>query len=297
VTTADHGRQAALRRVERLRNLPTLSESGNRLLAAISRDHVDLSSLVSIIERDVALTARVLKVANSPYYGYDRAVDSAHRAVVILGVSVVRNVALASSLDPMFRGGRITPTFHLRELWQHSVAAAVLAEALAEQRAPALTALAFLGGLLHEVGWLVHLRHDPEGLSALVADCEAARFPSVIALRDEEIGRFGLCHEVLGGALLDHWRLPPALCEAVSDHHGGEGSAGPAPAESHDLAIIIADADQLTRQLGLGTCLEPYQVYDGAITPASLPLLLRARERLAAMSMLPQSLAPAAATP
>lgn len=54
---------------------------------------------------------------------------------MLLGVGVVRNVALASSLDPMFHGGRLTPTIHLRELWQHSVAAAVLAEALAEQRA------------------------------------------------------------------------------------------------------------------------------------------------------------------
>jgi HD-like signal output (HDOD) protein len=101
VITAELRRRNALAAVGRLTNLPALSESAGRLLAAIGRNHIDIAVLVDIIGRDPVIAARVLKVANSPYYGFERQIDSVHRAVVMLGLDVVRNIAVASRLAAM----------------------------------------------------------------------------------------------------------------------------------------------------------------------------------------------------
>lgn len=273
-------REAAIAEVARIRHLPTLSASATRLLAAVGRDDADLSTLVGIIESDVALTARVLKVANSPYYGYDRSIDGIDRAVVLLGLGVVRNVAVAASLDPMFRGGRITTGFHIGELWQQSLAAAVIAEHIARQRAPALGPVAFLGGLLHEVGWLVHLQRDPHGLAELIGMCEQAPHPSTAALLRTEQERFGAGHDELGAALLRHWHLPEHVCAAVATHH----DIAPMTSEG-ELGGIVHSADELARRLGFGTCLEPGPDDSAGSEAETAKLLELVQERLSAMDM------------
>lgn len=224
----------------RLRQLPALPTAITELLATFGDEEVDVGSIARKIALDQGLTARVLRVANSSFYGLQHKVGTINEAVVVLGFRAVRSMVLAVGINGAFRVDRC-PGFDTRSYLRHGVAVGVTTRLLAP-----LTGhnpeLAFTGGLLHDIGTLVLAANFPESYAAVLAhrklqDC---------FLVEAEHHILGMDHGEVGGLLADTWRFPLALRQALADHHV------PGRAEPGSLAELIHVADAVAHALGHG---------------------------------------------
>jgi len=202
------------------RPLPTLPAVVARLLALYATEDYHAEEVATALETDPALAGRVLRLANSAYYGFVGRIDTLQRAVVLLGKVTVQALALAASLLRAWRGRALPGP--VEDIWVHSYLCGVGCRHLARMLPRSAVRIApdalFLAGLLHDVGKLLFLSEDPEGYAA---DLEAALEPEV-DLRTLEIERFGRDHGEAGGELLEAWNLPPWLSAVVRYHHDGE---------------------------------------------------------------------------
>lgn len=224
----------------RLGGLPPLPTTVSELLASFHNDDVDVGRIAHQISRDQALTARVLRVANSSFYGLQSKVGTISEAVVVLGFRAVRSMVLAVGINSALRVERC-PGFNTPAYLRHCVGVGLAARELA--RLTGFTPeLAFTGGILHDIGELVLASNFP-GQYAEVLDYRRRHDCFLI---DAERDVLSMDHTEIGGLLAETWHFPMALHEAVNDHHAPAG----APASS--LADLIHVADAIARGLGLG---------------------------------------------
>jgi HD-like signal output (HDOD) protein len=221
--------------------LPTLPSVVAKIGELVENPAASAADINKVIRQDIALSARILKLVNSSFYGFPRRIGSVTHAVVILGFNTVRNVALSAFVVDAF-AGRDLP-FGYREFWIHSLGVGVAATALAERRALARAEDAFLGGLLHDVGKIVLHSYARAEYAAVLRrvderDC---------LLVDAERELLGMTHADVGSLLLDAWHIPSHLVEVVKLHHEPEkATADP------ELAAVVHLADILTRALLVG---------------------------------------------
>lgn len=222
-TPRDLALESARARIARLSALPLLDP---RLLQVLAQTDVDIQyqQLRELLRVDPGLAVRVLKVANSAFYG-SRSVSSIDRALTVLGAVAVAGIALVARFD-----GSMAPagaqSCHLRHLRRHSLMTAVAAKLLAARSAGALWdgEGAFVLGLLHDLGWLVHLQLGRER-ALRPGEAQSAEAAT-------ELGE----HALLSAALFAHWQLPPQFIDAARDHHHVP-AAEPASVGSALLAV------------------------------------------------------------
>ncbi|MBI2278370.1 MAG: HDOD domain-containing protein [Dechloromonas sp.] len=233
MTTLDRERVVA-----RLKQLPALPSAITELLASFGNEEVDVGSIARKIALDQGLTARVLRVANSSFYGLQHKVGTINEAVVVLGFRAVRSMVLAIGINGLFRVDHC-PGFDTRSYLRHGVAVGVTSRLLAP-----LTGhnpeLAFTGGLLHDIGALVLAANFPESYAAVLAH----RKQHDCFLVTAERAILGMDHGEVGGLLADTWRFPLALRQALAEHHA------PRSVESGSLAELIHIADAVAHALG-----------------------------------------------
>jgi HD-like signal output (HDOD) protein len=203
----------ARRQISHLSSLPVMD---SRLLKVIGEKDVgaQYEQLGALLHADPALAARVLKVANSAFFGGSRTIDSIKRALEILGTAAVTGIAMAASLD-----GTVSQlgTAHLGffdQLRQHSLITAVAARQLTLRR-PTETwtpDAAFVLGLIHDLGWLVQLQLKSDSQVPTVGAPTA--LDGLVQPPPPEAG-----HALLGAALFSHWGLPAEFASAVLNHH------------------------------------------------------------------------------
>lgn len=198
-------------------NLPSAPHVVSRLISL--GDDADTSELRRVIDSDPALTARILRTANSPFFAQARSVTSVQRAIVVLGLTMVRNLTLGLTVWDAAAGQ--IPAAHARHLWDHSLAVAHGAQRLATVAGSCEAADAFTAGLLHDVGKLVLARHAPDAYRSLwAASGRADDLPA------RERALFGHDHAAIAALLFEHWRLPHVILEAVGQHHDAAPEAG-----------------------------------------------------------------------
>lgn len=223
-----------------LHSLPALPAVVTELLASFDNDEVDVAELTRRIACDQALAARLLRVANSSFYGLQTRVSTINEALVVLGFRAVRSMVVAMGLGGVFRVEHC-PGFEVQAHIRHGVGVGLAARALAleTRRNPEI---AFTGGILHDIGKLV------------LASCFAAQYQQALVYRDRhdcplvvaERDVLGLDHAEVGGLLADAWRFPPALRAALAEHHSPAASTADSPAD------LIHVADAIAHGLGLG---------------------------------------------
>ena len=223
----------------RLNQLPSLPSVVAELLVSISNDDADVDQIARQIAKDQGLTARVLRVANSSFYGLQKKVGTINDAVVVLGFRAVRSMVLAVSMSGAFRAENCTGFATLAYL-RHGVATALTARNLAPLVGQN-PENAFTAGLLHDIGQLVLAANFPVQYAAALAYRRKHDCPLIVAERDI----LGLDHTVVGGLLADAWNFPEVLRCAVLEHHH------PASAEASSLADLIHLADITAHALGL----------------------------------------------
>lgn len=225
--------------VNRLKHLPALPTVVAELLASFGNDEVDIGLLAQQISHDQGLTARLLRVANSSFYGLQSRISTINEAVVVLGFRAVRSMVLAVGVSGVFRPDHC-PGFDPQAYIRHCVGVGLVARALAQVtgRNPEL---AFTGGILHDIGELVLATCFPEQYAEALAYRKQHDCPLVEAERDI----IGLDHGAVGGLLADTWRFPTSLRSAVAEHHS------PSTATADSLADLIHLADGIAHALGL----------------------------------------------
>ena len=222
-------------------NLPTLPSVVARVSEIIDSPNASAADINKVIRQDIALSARILKLVNSSFYGFPRRISSITHAVVILGFNTVRNVALSAFVLDAF-GGKDLPFGH-REFWIHSLGVGVAANALAKSRGIDEAEDGFIAGLLHDVGKIVLHQFARDEF----ADCLAKVKDKDCLLVEAEQEVLGLTHAEVGSMLLDAWHLPTRIVEAVSYHHAPENAA-----QAKDLSAVVHMADIFTRALLVG---------------------------------------------
>lgn len=220
--------------------LPSLPAIVLDLLQSMENDGISGESLAAKISGDQALVARLLRIANSSFYGLQRKVLSIPDAIFVLGMSNVRTIALGATLSDSLSRQLNGTSFNFNSFWRHSVGTALCAQALAEKFKCSRES-AFAAGLMHDIGQLVLATAFPQHLEAvrkqqLSIDCQTY---------EAEWGVLGTDHARIGQLLTRRWNFPDALSEAVGAHHNPELLSG------NRLACTIHLADAIAHCLDL----------------------------------------------
>jgi HD-like signal output (HDOD) protein len=226
------------------------TQGAQQLLALLCDPDVNAGQVADALSREPALALRVLRVANSAFYGASRNIATVERAVALLGQDSVRGIAAAACLDRTVRLADAAAPLDLDELVQHGFAVAVAAESLARHGHGALAADAFIAGLLHDLGIAVQISIDQPGANALI---EALRSHPDQGITDLECERVRVGHAQCAAVLFEAWQLPLALVEVARWHHAPLG----APAAHRELAALVHLGDQLALAGGTHHALEP----------------------------------------
>ena len=221
-------------------------ESGKLTVVAKINELVDspkssAGELNRVISSDLALSSRILKLANSTFYGFSRKINSITHAVVNIGLNAVRNVAISAFVFEAF-DARDLP-FGYRDFWIHSIGVAVASQVLARRRGLKDTEEGFMCGLLHDCGKVALHQFAKKDYAAVLKkasedDC---------LLVDAELAVLDVTHAQVGGMLMEEWRLPEGMVDVISNHH--------LPAESRfpELCACVHAADVLVRAMMIGS--------------------------------------------
>ncbi|MEX0652799.1 MAG: HDOD domain-containing protein [Phycisphaeraceae bacterium] len=202
--------------IAEISHIATLPEVTMKIIKLVEDPDSTARDLNAVISNDPALGARILKVVNSAFYGLPGQIGSINRAIVLLGLNAVKNIAIAASLAKLFRGGRIAPNFNARDLWTHSIAVASGTRLLAERAGLGLPDEAFLAGLIHDIGILVEIQARRPKFVEVLELCQ--RTPDM-TLREAERRVLGADHEQFGAALCRTWKFPASFAYVTGFHH------------------------------------------------------------------------------
>ncbi len=235
--------------IQEINHIATLPEVTLRIVELVEDPSSTAQDLQRMISNDPALCSRILKVVNSAFYGLPGQVASIDRAIVLLGLNAVKNIAVAASLVKLFRGGELGQAFSARDLWTHSIAVATGARQVAVTLGLGLPDEAFLAGLMHDIGVVVELQYDRQKLlkvvESLQADSKGVPKNEMLTIEREV---YGADHQMFGEALSRKWKFPQTLSMAAGHHHDPMSL----PPEQRLLPSIVHIADHIAAQRGMG---------------------------------------------
>lgn len=235
--------------IREISHIATLPEITLKIVELVENPKSTAQDLHKVISNDPALCSRILKVVNSSFYGLPGQIGSINRAIVMLGLNAVKNIAIAASLAKLFRGGDLTPNFSAKGLWLHSVATAATAKLLTDRLKLGVHDEAFLSGLIHDIGLMVEMQYDRNKLIEVVEQLgtDDAGVPANDMLTIEE-QVFGANHQHFGAGLCQKWKFPATFALVTGYHHR--------PLElGHDnrtLPCLIYVADRLSSEATSG---------------------------------------------
>jgi len=226
------------------------ANTAHRILATLCDASLDARQIADVIQREPGLAARVLKVANSAFYGSSRHIATLDRALMLLGLDAVRGIAAAACLDRSVARRSPAAAIDPQALAHHCVASAFAAEALTKQSGRAIPAEAFMAALLHDFGVPVQERLDSAGVEKLMTALAADEDADYAAL---EASLVQVDHARCAEVVFDNWHLPPAIVHAARHHDDPAQAPGPA----RQLTTLVHLGVQLALQAGFTHPLEP----------------------------------------
>ena len=229
-------------RIEGLPTLPTLLAQMNRMMLDPKTTAKDMAQLIS---SDPAVTARILKVVNSAFYGFPSRIATITHAIVILGFNTVKSVVLSSTVFDAFGSkGKGDPRFKREDFWRHSVACGAACKVIARNSGEAALEEFFIAGLLHDVGKVIEDQFLHEDFMKVLEDVQSRQ----VLFREAEESILGVNHADVGGWLFGQWKLSKGLVRAVACHHN------PVLADDHlKAASVVHLGDIFARALLQGS--------------------------------------------
>ncbi|MBW2108293.1 MAG: HDOD domain-containing protein [Deltaproteobacteria bacterium] len=226
--------------------LPTLPDVVPKVLDAMEGARSNAMQVTEIIARDPALTSKILRVANSAYYGFPQEIADLERAVTLLGFSMVRSLAVSMGVMQSLGSARPSSRFPMEGLWMHSLAVATAIKALARRcdRSEGGEQL-FVIGLLHDIGKVVMDQFFADLFEEALEKVEHMEPPRLYVAERAVIG---FDHGEVGAMLLKRWMFPETIVNPIGAHHQEGVPRGTDPV---DLALLRV-SDALPQSVGLG---------------------------------------------
>lgn len=237
--------KAILKKIE---DLPPMPAIASKLMRLTSDMDTNIETLIDHIERDQALTAKMLRLCNSSYYGMPRRIASIRQAVVLLGFNTIFKLVITSSSSLHFSRGAKGYGLSAQELWRHSVGTALSCEILARKFRFEKTDAAYTAGLLHDLGKVVLTEFVQEELEKIIEAVHAGR-----SFLEAEREILGMDHAQIGGKLARLWKFPEEMIEAIKYHHEPHlATAG------KDLATFTHLANVVSQTIGIGNSVDSF---------------------------------------
>jgi len=231
-----------VRILDNIRDLPTLPTSYFKISKLLQDVNTPAREVSRVLETDQAIASKVLRLVNSSFFGFSRRVTQVSQAVMLLGYNAIRNAVLSISVFDTFPGTS-SQRFDRREFWRHTIATAIVARHLARCLKLGQEDDAFAAGILHDLGKLVVDQCMPEQFR-IILEC----------IKDHEVSMFeaerqvlGATHAEIGEYLLEKWRLPHPLVEAVALHHTPHNIRS-----NPQLVSLVHLGDHISRRLKVG---------------------------------------------
>ena len=201
-------------KVQTIIQLPALPTIAMEVVEMVDNPKTSASTLGKLISTDQALTAKVLKIANSPFYGFPKKISTIDFAIIVLGYDALKEIVISISLVSSLQKKSDT-YFDAKSFWDHSIASGVLARRLARDLGYRVSGEVFVGGLLHDMGISVihrYFRNEYKRITEIAGETD-------LTFIEAEESVLGVTHAEVGGWLAERWNLPDHLVEAIAHHH------------------------------------------------------------------------------
>jgi putative nucleotidyltransferase with HDIG domain len=202
--------------LDTITDLPVLPANIDKISEIMADENAGAEEISKVIQTDQGLTTKVLKIANSAFYGRINQVVSIREAVVVIGIANIKSMLYSIFIDQLYGGGSAEDERIMIELWEHSVATALMAGKIMEQNFPGDRDAAYTGGLLHDIGELIIFKYENELFKEVLKEIAAEdQMPRVML--EETI--MGFNHADLGAAIARKWNLPRQIRNSIFYHH------------------------------------------------------------------------------
>ncbi len=230
--------------VQSIGDLPAMPHVAAMVVDKLSNENATPRDIHQLIEKDQGLAARVLKVANSPYYGACRSIATVKDAILFMGFDSIRSVVLTAVMKGVFAETGLAEKL----LWEHSIGCAVAARTVGRAVGYPGNEEAFLAGLMHDVGKAVLFLRRSSEMSEIMQDV----YNGDMTFADGEKQVFGFTHSEIGQLVADKWRFAVNIEEAIAHHHHPDESQT-APQVAH----IVSLANSMCHKLEIGPTRSP----------------------------------------
>jgi putative nucleotidyltransferase with HDIG domain len=236
---------ASLKRIiDRVSDLPTLPRTVLKITELVNDPKSSAKDLANVITDDQVLTARLLKLVNSSFYGFPQKIATVTGAIVLLGFDAIRNLLLTTSVFGLFPSKGKEDRLGVERFWDHSLGCAVGAKVIGDYMGYDKIEELFVAGLLHDIGKIVELLFLPEDFNKVISVVEDEN----ILLVDAERRVLDYTHAEVGELLAERWNMSSKLVDVIAHHHQ-PGLAGRFSRE----AAIVHLADILCRAMDMGS--------------------------------------------
>ena len=223
-------------------SFPSMPGAAAKMLSLLNNPDISISQIEEILRFDQGLTANVLRLTNSAYFGFSAKIGSVRQAVVLLGAKRLIQLVLTSCVHSVMQKSVEGYDLPAGELWRHSIAVSVAAEALVKELRIPVADFVFTAALLHDVGKLA-LSDFVEGDLQKIEDTASPGIPFEVA----EQFVLGIDHAEVGALILENWSFPPEIVRAVQWHHAPD-----AVEKTDSLIDIVHVANVLSLMVGTG---------------------------------------------
>lgn len=229
---------------EVLSDIPSLSAVASRALHIIADDSSSLEELKKVISLDQSFSSRLLRVANSPYYGRSRSINDVTDAIIRIGFTTVKAFVFAASLKDLCRTSDATDKL----LWEHNMAVSMGSTAIAEETGILASGAPFIHGLLHDIGKVIINQAMRDKYEEVICRSQKQNISFIAA--ENEVLSYDHCD--VGGYVATSWGLPDSLAFVIANHHKENLLGLVKDAELKKTILIVKAADALCSELGIG---------------------------------------------
>jgi len=226
--------------IKSIKDLPPMPQVVIKIQGLISDLNSDITDLAEIIESDQAVAAKVLKMANSAYYGMSGKISSIHQASVLLGYQVLGEIVTMAGVVGILSGSMPGYGYDAQELWKHSLSAALSAKMIAAIKNKDLMHEAHTAGLIHDVGKIILDRYILENMDQI----SVYMVQEEKSFLDAERFIFGFDHAEIASEVCRAWKIPEKISLAISCHHQPSYSCG------DELSYVLHLADHIAAKSG-----------------------------------------------
>ena len=234
----------AARIVEITGDLPPMPHIAAQVISKLSEPDSTARDIHNLMQKDQALAARVLKVANSPYYGASRSISTLRDACMFMGFDAIRSLIMTAVMKGMFSSVSLSEKL----IWEHTVGVGLAARIVGDEVSFQRKEQAYLAGLMHDVGKAALLLRSP----AVMRDIMQEVYNDGADFFDVELRTLGFTHTDVGQMIADKWRFAIEIEDAIANHHQ-PGQASSAP----ELTHIVSVANSICHKLEVGPTRKP----------------------------------------